>query len=58
LAVGLAARDLARRELRHQAAFDGEVPLVGLVPGRYVLDVTARVRNGKPVTRQVPFSLR
>lgn len=38
-----------------EAAFVGTVSLSGLVPGRYVLEVSARLGSAKPVTREVPF---
>jgi VWFA-related protein len=41
-----------------EGAFDGTVSLSGLVPGNYVLEVAARLGDGKPVTRDVPFSIR
>lgn len=41
-----------------EAAFDATVPLAGLAPGRYVLEITGRLGSGKPVTREVPFAVR
>jgi VWFA-related protein len=41
-----------------QGAFDAMVPLRGLAPGRYVLEITGRSTSGKPVTREVPFTVR
>jgi VWFA-related protein len=40
------------------AAFDATVPLAGLAPGRYVLEIAARLGSGKPVTREVPLTVR
>jgi hypothetical protein len=41
-----------------EAAFDAAVPLSGLAPGRYVLEVSARLSRGNAVTREVPFAIR
>jgi VWFA-related protein len=41
-----------------EAAFQGTVPLSGLTPGRYVLEIAARLGRAKPVMREVPFSVR
>jgi VWFA-related protein len=40
-----------------EAAVDGTLALSGLTPGRYVLEVEARLGSAKPVTREVPFSI-
>jgi VWFA-related protein len=41
-----------------EAAFEDTVPLAGLAPGRYVLEIAARLGRAKPVIREVPFSVR
>jgi hypothetical protein len=41
-----------------EATFDAKVPLAGLAPGDYVLEISARLKNGNPVTREVPFAVR
>jgi hypothetical protein len=41
-----------------QGAFDAEVPLRPLVSGSYLLVVTAQLKSGKPVVREVPFAVR
>lgn len=38
-------------------AFDAVVPLAGLTPGRYVLEVTVQLPGGKPIMREVPFAI-
>lgn len=40
------------------AVFDGKVPLAGLAPGAYVFEITARLKSGRPVVREVPFEIR
>ena len=40
------------------ASFDAAVPLAGLAPGRYVLEVTGRVGTARPVTRDVPITIK
>jgi hypothetical protein len=40
------------------AGFDARVPLASLPSGRYVLEITARLRSGRPVTREIPFEVR
>jgi hypothetical protein len=41
-----------------QASFDAGVPLARLSPGSYLLVVTAQLKDGKVVTREVPFTVR
>ncbi|MEZ5319127.1 MAG: VWA domain-containing protein [Vicinamibacterales bacterium] len=39
-------------------SFDTQVPLSGLGPGDYVLEIAARLGDGRPVTRLIPFEVR
>jgi hypothetical protein len=41
-----------------QVVFDADVPLARLTPGSHLLVVTAELKDGKVVTREVPFSVK
>jgi hypothetical protein len=41
-----------------RVTFEGRLPLAGLAPGRYVLEIAGRLADGRPVTRAVPFDVR
>jgi VWFA-related protein len=43
---------------RHQATVTTSVPLAGLAPGSYDLELGARLPNGQVATRAVPFDVR
>ena len=41
-----------------EATFEAKVPLAGLATGDYVLEISARLKTGNTVTREVPFVVR
>jgi VWFA-related protein len=43
---------------RHQASVTTSVPLTGLMAGDYVLELAARLPNGRMVRSEVPFEIR
>ena len=49
--VGTASKD-------RQAVLDTPLPLKGLTPGDYMLEVAASVASGQPALRAVPFTIR
>jgi hypothetical protein len=40
------------------AVFESKVPLSGLTPGTHVLAISARLKSGKPIVREIPFEIR
>jgi hypothetical protein len=42
----------------YTGVLDATLPLKGLVPGEYALELIVRLATGKPVTREVPFSVK
>ena len=43
---------------RSAGAIDTTVPLTGLTSGDHVIEITAHLANGKPVTREIPITVR